>query len=78
MHFGHVESTWPPETHNHYSTTCSIRPWRPLEWTFNNQGWKVADEYDSHCIYANGLAFNLVCSPYYKKLVKEVNEAPNG
>ena len=50
----------------------------PLEAAFNNQGREVADEHVAHCIYANGLAFNLVRSPYWQQMIKVVNEAPKG
>jgi hypothetical protein len=50
----------------------------PLEATFNNQGREVADEHIARCIYANGLAFNLVRSPYWQQMIKAVNEAPKG
>ena len=50
----------------------------PLEAAFNNQGREVADEYVARCIYANGLAFNLVRSPYWQQMIKAVNEAPKG
>jgi len=49
-----------------------------LEAAFNNQGREVVDEHVAHCIYANGLAFNLVRSPYWQKMIKAVNEASNG
>ena len=38
----------------------------PIETAFNNQGREETDEHVAHCIYANGLAFNLVCSPYWQ------------
>jgi hypothetical protein len=50
----------------------------PLEATFINQGREVADEHIARCIYANGLAFNLVHSPYWRKMIKTINEAPKG
>jgi len=50
----------------------------PLEAAFNNQGREVADEHVARCIYANGLAFNLVRSPYWQQMIKAVNEAPKG
>ena len=50
----------------------------PLEAAFNNQGREVADQYVARCIYANGLAFNLVRSPYWQQMIKAVNEAPKG
>lgn len=48
----------------------------PLEACFNNQGRDIADEHVARCIYANGLAFNLVRSHYWKQMIKAVNEAP--
>jgi hypothetical protein len=36
----------------------------PLGAAFNNQGRKVVDEHVARCLYANGLAFILVRSPY--------------
>ena len=50
----------------------------PIETTFNNQGREEADEHVARCIYANGLAFNLVRSPYWQRMIKAVNEAPKG
>eukprot|EP00253_Pinus_taeda_P014029 PITA_14029 len=50
----------------------------PLEAAFNTQGREVENEHVAHCIYANGLAFNLVCSPYWQQMIKAVNEAPKG
>ena len=49
-----------------------------IETTFNNQGREVVDEYVACCIYANGLAFNLVRSPYWQRMIKAINEAPKG
>jgi len=50
----------------------------PLEAAFNNHGREVVDEYVACCVYANGLAFNLVCTPYWQQMIKAVNEAPKG
>eukprot|EP00253_Pinus_taeda_P010692 PITA_10692 len=50
----------------------------PPEACFNNQGRDIADEHVACCIYANGLAFNLVRSPYWQQMIKAVNEAPKG
>jgi hypothetical protein len=50
----------------------------PLESSFNNQGREVVDEHVARCIYANGLPFNLVRSPYWQQMIKVVNEAPKG
>ena len=48
----------------------------PLEKSFNNDAREIADAAVAQCIYANGLPFNLVRSPYWAKMIKAVNEAP--
>lgn len=30
------------------------------------------------CIYANGFSFNVVRSPYWKEMVRKINEVPKG
>eukprot|EP00253_Pinus_taeda_P014475 PITA_14475 len=50
----------------------------PLEKSFNNDAREIADAAVAQCIYANGLSFNLVRSPYWAKMVKCLNEAPRG
>eukprot|EP00253_Pinus_taeda_P021029 PITA_21029 len=61
------------------ATTTNKRPTLgPLEAAFNNQSRDIADEHVTRCIYANGLAFNLVCSPYWQQIIKAINEAPKG
>ncbi|XP_057865649.2 uncharacterized protein LOC131073259 isoform X2 [Cryptomeria japonica] len=50
----------------------------PLEMSFQNEAGDIAEEDIGRCIYANGLAFNVVCSPYWQKMVRSINEAPRG
>eukprot|EP00253_Pinus_taeda_P002226 PITA_02226 len=50
----------------------------PLEKSFNNDAREIADAAVAEWIYANGLPFNLVRSPYWAKMVKCLNEAPRG
>ena len=50
----------------------------PLEKSFNNDARSLADEAIGRCIYANGLPFNLVRSPYWLWMIKAVNDAPKG
>jgi len=66
-----------PATTNKRPATTNKRPTLgPLEAAFNNQGREVVDEYVARCIYANGLAFNLVHSFYWQQMIKAVDEAP--
>jgi len=72
-------STTRPPLPSRSAATANKRPsLGPLEAAFNNQGRDVADEHVACCIYANGLAFNLVRSPYWQQMIKAVNEAPQG
>ena len=50
----------------------------PLEVSFQNEAREIADQDIARCVYANGLAFNVVRSPYWQKMVKSINEAPKG
>lgn len=50
----------------------------PLEVAFQNESRALADQCLARCIYANGLAFNVVRSPYWKEMLRTVNEAPKG
>jgi len=50
----------------------------PFEVAFNNQGRDIVDEHVARCIYANGLAFKFVLSPYWQQIIKVVNEALKG
>lgn len=50
----------------------------PLETSFQNQSQNIADQDIARCIYANGLPFSVFHSPYWKKMLKCVNEAPKG
>ncbi|XP_059077784.1 uncharacterized protein LOC131876424 [Cryptomeria japonica] len=50
----------------------------PLETAFQNESRDNADQDIVRCIYANGLSFNVVRSPYWKQMIKSVNEAPRG
>ena len=50
----------------------------PLEKSFNNDARGTTDEAIGRCIFANGLPFNLVRSPYWVGMIKAVNDAPKG
>ena len=50
----------------------------PLGSPFQNEARDTADHPIARCIYANGLSFNVVCSPYWQYMVRAVNEAPKG
>ncbi|KAH9291975.1 hypothetical protein KI387_042840, partial [Taxus chinensis] len=50
----------------------------PLEKAFQNEYREIADECIARCVYANGLSFNVVRSPYWHEMVKAINEAPKG
>ena len=50
----------------------------PLEMAFNNDARDIADEAIARCLYANGLSFNVVRSPYWQDMVRKINEAPKG
>ncbi|KAH9314484.1 hypothetical protein KI387_023111 [Taxus chinensis] len=50
----------------------------PLEKAFQNETRAIADEHIARCVYANGLSFNVVRSPYWHEMVKAINEAPKG
>eukprot|EP00253_Pinus_taeda_P021534 PITA_21534 len=71
-------TTRPPLPSRPAATSNKRATLGPLEACFNNQGRNIADERVARCIYANGLAFNLVCSPYWQQMIKAVNEAPKG
>ena len=49
----------------------------PLEKSFND-AQSTVDAAIGRCIYANGLPFNLVRSPYWVEMIREVNKAPIG
>eukprot|EP00253_Pinus_taeda_P009329 PITA_09329 len=72
-------STTRPPLPSRSATTTNKRPTLgPLEVAFNNQGRDIVDEHVARCIYANGLAYNFVRSPYWQQMIKVVNEAPKG
>ncbi|XP_057831543.1 uncharacterized protein LOC131042228 [Cryptomeria japonica] len=50
----------------------------PLERAFKNDAREIADQSVGRCLYANGLSFNVVRSPYWQDMLKKVNEAPQG
>ncbi|XP_057834062.2 uncharacterized protein LOC131044700 [Cryptomeria japonica] len=60
----------PPLTHK--------RTKGPLEIAFQNESRDTVDQDVERYICANGLAFNVVRSPYWKQMIKSVNEAPRG
>eukprot|EP00253_Pinus_taeda_P004499 PITA_04499 len=71
-------TTRPPLPSRPTATTNKRPTLGPLEAAFNNQGREIADEHVARCIYANGLAFNLVRSPYWQQMIKAINEALKG
>eukprot|EP00253_Pinus_taeda_P025286 PITA_25286 len=71
-------TTRPPLPSRPAATSNKRATLGPLEACFNNQGRDIADEHVARCIYANGLAFNLVRSPYWQQMIKAVNEVPKG
>lgn len=56
----------------------SKRAMGPLESSFQNEARDIADQTIARCLYANGLSFNVVHSPYWQYMVRIVNEAPKG
>jgi hypothetical protein len=71
-------ATKPPIPSRPAVTTNKRPTLGPLEATFNNQGREIADEHVTRCLYANGLAFNLVRSPCWQQMIKMINEVPKG
>ncbi|KAH9326345.1 hypothetical protein KI387_006523 [Taxus chinensis] len=49
-----------------------------LEKPFNNEKRDIADEYVARCIYACGLPFHVLRSPYWQQMLTAINEAPQG
>lgn len=50
----------------------------PLEKAFQNEMIEVADIKVGRCLFTNGVPFNLVRSPYWRKMVQAINEVPRG
>ncbi|XP_057858497.2 uncharacterized protein LOC131067485 [Cryptomeria japonica] len=50
----------------------------PLERAFKNDAREIADQSVGRCLYANGLSFNVVQSPYWQDMLRKVNEATQG
>jgi hypothetical protein len=50
----------------------------PLEKSFNLQSREDTDQSIARCLYANGISFNVVRSPYWQEMVRSINEAPKG
>lgn len=70
-------STTRPPLPSKPATTTNKKPTLgPLEAKFNNQDRDMAGEHVAHYIYANGLPFNFVRSPYWQQIIKVVNEVP--
>ena len=44
----------------------------------NVQAKEEANSRVARCIYACGIPFNVVCSPYWQDMIREVNKAPQG
>lgn len=51
---------------------------RLLKMAFQNETRVIVDQLIVRCFYVNGLAFNVVCSPYLQQTVKRINEAQKG
>lgn len=47
-----------------------------LERAFKMEAREIAEEKIARCLYANGLSFNLVRSPYWRDMVSAINSAP--
>ena len=54
----------------------STRKRGPLHTAFKMGARDRADEAIARCLYANGLSFNLVRSPYWKEMVAAIKESP--
>ena len=50
----------------------------PLEKALNLQSREDTDQSIVRCLYANGISFNVVRSPYWQEMVRSINEAPKG
>ncbi len=51
---------------------------RPLDASFQNDATNIADHAITRCVYGKRLSFNVVRSPYWKYMVRAVNDAPKG
>ena len=67
-----------PFLHSPQQQLVSKKTTGPLEASFNNDARDIADQAIARCVYANGLSFNVVRSPYWQYMVRAVNEAPKG
>lgn len=67
-----------PFLHLPQEPVTNMRAKGPLEMSFQNEARDIAEQDIARCIYANGLAFNVVCSPYWQNMVRSINEAPRG
>ena len=54
----------------------STRKRGPLHTTFKMKADDYVDDVIAHCLYANGLPFDLVRSPYWKEIVAAIKESP--
>ena len=50
----------------------------PLETVFQNKSQEITDNKVGRFLYANGLSFNVVRSPFWKDMLRGANEAPKG
>ena len=46
--------------------------------SFQNKARDIATQDTARCIYANRLAFNVLHSSYWQKMVRPINETPTG
>lgn len=58
--------------------TTNKRAKGPFETIFQNESGHIADRSVGRALYANGLSFNLVRSPYWRDMIRKVNEVPKG
>ena len=58
--------------------TLPSRKRGPIDTAFDNDKREIADIKVGRCLITNGVPFNLVRSPYWREMVKAINEAPLG
>jgi hypothetical protein len=56
----------------------STRKRGPLDKAFQHELRDIADQKIGRCLFANGIPFNLVRSPYWREMVQAINNAPSG
>ncbi len=58
--------------------TPASRKRGPLDTAFENDKREIADIKIGCCLITNSVSFNLVRSPYWREMVKAINDAPHG